>query len=326
MEPVKASSLPRRRVEKPMRIASLILVALAGAALLGGCPGNEATSIGNPFATLTDIGLVQVNVDNDDTEVPSVGAIEGEDVSRTFRQPMTVTFQNFNTQRELLSNFLAWVEPGSVTTEAQRDALVSSGYVLVEDSIDIGSAFTLVRGTYLYQGTAGANLERIELGEFGATGGIPSERSLTLVTPDVILLALEPPVSCDSVAFRFVDQGDVITETRGDSQADAGAVPDGGILWANATNVGVNKTLAQVDAYQCSPFRPGLFLRVGGGARDVNEFVEGDEVIFEFYRFPVSAGGETLDFDVNGVAARVVFPGDVTGGAVGDDPGADGSN
>ena len=63
-----------------------------------------------------------------------------------------------------------------------------------------------------------------------------------------------------------------------------------GAALAGATNAGAAKTLAQVDVYQCNPLRPGLFLRVGGGAAAENEYFEGSTIRFEFRRIHPQAG------------------------------------
>ena len=83
----------------------------------------------------------------------------------------------------------------------------------------------------------------------------------------------QPPVSCESVAFAFTRDDDPLT-----SVPIAGSIgPYGG---SNLT--GGFKTLAQVDVYDCDPLHPGLFIKLGGGAREVNEFFEGDNVTFDF--------------------------------------------
>jgi hypothetical protein len=118
-----------------------------------------------------------------------------------------------------------------------------------------------------------------------------------------MLVYLDPPISCTSTAFRFLDEGDVIAERFG-----GGGGTDGTVIFGAATNVGPNKTLSQIDAYQCDPFQPGLFFRQGGGIQESNEFVEGDAVTFTFYRFPLDEDGNQ---SANGNAAEVTFAGTV---------------
>jgi len=290
-------------------LATVILGAVCATALLTiGCTGlfdltatNTSDAIGNPFATLTEQGLVEANIETEASQI-STGAAAGVDADLTFRDGMTVNFVNTATDRELTTNLIAWVEPGNVRTETQRDSLISSGYIEITQSITVGIAYTLVPGTFVFQGSGGNGLERIQLGPTGpGQTVIPSNSSISLVTPDVLLVYLDPPTSCSSTAFRFLDEGDVITEPVG-----GGGGTSGTIIFGGATNIGPNKTLGQVDAYRCDPFKPGLFFRQGGGMQMSNEFIEGDEVTFTFLRFPVDA---TNTYSPDGNACLVTFGG-----------------
>ena len=286
-----------------------ICVVCSSALLIAGCTNlfdltatSTSNTIGNPFATLSDNGLVEANITTESSDV-STGAAAGADADVSFRDTMTVSFVNTATDRTLSTNFIAWVEPGNVRTETQRDSLISSGYIEIPDQITLGVAYSLVAGTFVYQGSGGSGLERILLGPTGPGQTIvPSSSSIALVTPDVMLVYLDPPTSCASTAFRFLDEGDVITEAYA-----GGGGTDGSIIFGGANNIGPNKTLGQIDAYSCDPFKPGLFFRQGGGLQLSNEFVEGDAVTFTFLRFPVD---ENNNQNVNGNACLVT-----TGGA-----------
>jgi len=87
-----------------------------------------------------------------------------------------------------------------------------------------------------------------------------------------VLMFSQPPVSCDSVAFTFSDP--VTDEILGGSSGAGGGF----------------KTLAQVQTYECSPLKPGLFFTSAGGARDPNEFREGEPLTFTFQ--PLATGGD----------------------------------
>lgn len=306
-----------------------VTLGLVAASLLStGCPGmltstTGANAIGNPFATLTDRGLVEANIETEASEI-STGAAAGQDADLSFRNNMRINFVNTATDRELSTNFIAWVEPGNVRTETQRDALISSGYIEITNQINLGVAYVLVPGTFVFQGSGGSGLERVILGPTGAGQTvIPSESTIDLVTPDVLLVYLDPPTSCASTAFRFLDEGDVITEPAG-----GGGGTDGAIIFGGATNIGPNKTLGQIDAYQCDPFRPGLFFRQGGGLQQGNEFVEGDQITFTFLRFPVdennqpSPDGNACLVTFAGATASVIQTG--TDGSVSEDAADDG--
>jgi hypothetical protein len=79
----------------------------------------------------------------------------------------------------------------------------------------------------------------------------------------------------------YTRQGEPLTATP----VDGPTAPYGG-----ATLTGGLKTLAQVDVYQCDPLRPGLFIKLGGGARQPDEYFEGEDVTFDFFDVPDADG------------------------------------
>ncbi|NLF33250.1 MAG: hypothetical protein GX591_20485 [Planctomycetes bacterium] len=254
---------------------TMAVLGLAGL-LLAGCPGTGGTS-GNPFVTITEYGLIQPS-DGTVTQAGRSGV--GAAVAPVFRREMAITFANTNRGGDLNTNFIAWVYPSSIRSAAQQDALFDSGYRQLATELRLGSAFVLPLGTFIYggEGTVGATRIFLRAPRGAAQEGedapaVATERTISLLTPDVILVCLDPPESCESVAFEYLDEGDVIT---GDPISGALGV------FGGASTTGGFKTLAQVSAYQCWPFQPGLFLKSGGGARAVNQFFEGEDVTFTF--------------------------------------------
>ncbi len=223
----------------------------------------------------------------DDREVP-------EDV---FRQPLTVTFQNLHAGAELTFSFIAWVDPSSIRSRVQEDALYRGGYVRLTEQVLVGNAFRLAPGTFVYNGAGRAGATPIRLARATAGGGegqaqgdpnqgtgtgVPRELTLTLVTPDVLLVGAAPPASCESPAFVFTDREELQVYIAGNPE-----IAPSYAFSPSTERLGI-KTLAQVSAYQCSPFRPGLFLKRGGGARKNNEFFEGDAIRFAFSPLPTN--------------------------------------
>jgi len=168
------------------------------------------------------------------------------------------------------------VNVSSIRTAEQQDALLAGGYVQLTREVQLGTAFTLPPGTFIYSGpgVAGATPVRL-LAAQGDGDGQPTTEAFDIITPDVILAFSQPPVSCDSVAFFYTVDGEVLNEPG---------------LGAGATGAGPLKTLAQIDVYECEPFQPGVFLRLGGGARMSNEFFEGNDVRFDFFAGPDQNG------------------------------------
>lgn len=231
----------------------------------------------NSFLTLAEtLGVALTPTDPDDDD-PS-----GEDLIDEFRQPMTVNFANMNQDADLKFAYAAWVNVSSIRTAEQQDALLRDGYVQLTSAVQLGTVFTLPPGTFVRSGPgiAGATTEFISAG---------GSDDVTLVTPDVFLVFLDPPTSCDSVAFLYSEGGEVVEdEVTGDSFGTFGG----------ATGFGGRKTLAQIDAYQCSPLRPGMFLKVAGGPREPNEFLEGENLTFSFFAGPQDANGNYAIVDI----------------------------
>jgi hypothetical protein len=199
-----------------------------------------------------------------------------------FRAVLTLTLVNNNPVADLNVGFAAWVEASSIRTAEQQDALISSGYVQLTREERIGSVFILAPGTFVFNGP----------GKAGTTPLLirPGQSSVTsMITPDVVLIYQAPPVSCETPAFSFTEQGFPPDATTAGALAPGVA---GGPIDADSSSLdffGV-KTLAQIDAYQCSPFRPGLFLKLSGGGRAANEFFEGEALQFDFVRAPDAEG------------------------------------
>ena len=209
-----------------------------------------------------------------------VGTTEG------FRQNLTITFRNNHPTAELNTTVVAWVNLGSIRSAQQQDALLASGYVQLPQAVTLGSAFTLPVGTFVYGGSGTAGATSVFLGPAVAASGqsttaSPTTMAITLSTPDAILVFSQPPVSCDSTAFFYSRNGQPLTAVP----VDGSTGPYGG-----ATTTGAFKTLAQVDAYECSPFEPGLFFSQTGSGRKPNQYLEGQDVTFDFNENPDTAG------------------------------------
>jgi len=234
--------------------------------------GVPSGSERNPFTTLIEVFGASSSAEEQDQD----GGPGGVAADTGFRQTMTVTFANNNAAAELNVSFAAWVNVSSIRTAEQQDALLAGGYVQLTREVQLGTAFTLPPGTFIYSGpgVAGATPVRL-LAAQGDGDGQPTTEAFDIITPDVILAFSQPPVSCDSVAFFYTVDGEVLNEPG---------------LGAGATGAGPLKTLAQIDVYECEPFQPGVFLRLGGGARMSNEFFEGNDVRFDFFAGPDQNG------------------------------------
>lgn len=212
----------------------------------------------NPFLTMIDeFGMAS----GEEGEGGDGGG--GTVAQDEFRRTMTVTFLNNHESAEVELSFAAWVNVSSIRTAEQQDALLNGGYVQLSREIQLGTAFTLPVGTFIYNGPGFAGATSIRLGCPLLNSAEATSNAVELITPDVFLLFSQPPVSCDSVAFSFIGSR-------------------GGAVTGPVMGSGGYKTLAQVDVYQCDPLRPGLFLKLGGGARQENEFFEGENALFEF--------------------------------------------
>lgn len=262
-----------------MRVLGLISVWLLVMGV-GGCVGQPSEAR-NPFLTVTEAFGVSLFGDEDGD------AAAGTELEAEFRQVMTVTLANNHPTAELNTSFAAWVSPSSIRSGEQQDALLGSGYVQLNRQVQLGTAFTLPPGTFVYNGPGVAGATSVRLQPTRAEGDtidttLATIREFELITPDVILVFSQPPVSCDCVAFFFTVDGDPLTSE--------GVSAVGNIFAGPTTEQGGLKTLAQVDAYQCDPFRPGLFLRQGGGgALPENEFFEGQDIRIDFS--PVADAG-----------------------------------
>lgn len=258
-----------------------LVFSYAALAALCGCIG-QGVDERNPFLTATETFGASLFADE-----AEAGRAAGVGAEAEFRQTMTVTLANLHPQAELNTSFAAWVNPSSIRSADQQDALFAHGYVQLNREVRLGTVFTLVPGTFVYNGPGMAGATTVRLAPTrAAEGGIDPTlatlREFEIITPDVILVFSEPPVSCDSVAFFFTVDGDPLT-----SEGLSGV---GNIFAGPSSEFGGLKTLAQVDAYQCDPLRPGLFFRPGGGALLQSEFFEGQNIRIDFSPVPDDAG------------------------------------
>lgn len=252
-----------------MRLRHLMLAGLA-LLLAGACSEGYDK---NAFLAFTEeYGVAGTQ---DDTPGGGTGTA-GSEASGRFRRDTVITLRNNHTSADLNVSLMAWVNVSSIRSAQQQDALLQNGYVQLTRELRLGTAHTLPVGTFVYYGSGTGGSTHIVLRS--ATGGgenaavTPTTFSLTLNSPDAVLAYAQPPVSCESVAFYFSRNGEPLTAVPvGDPEAP----------YAGATRAGGFKTLAQVDVYECSPFRPGLFFN-SGGARQDNQFYEGDSITFDF--------------------------------------------
>lgn len=250
--------------------------------ILAGCVG-EANTV-NPFLTFTEAFGISVGGLADG----QAGA-QGVATEAGFRQPLTITLRNNHSSADLEVFVAAWVNVNSVRTATQQESLLNDGYVQLTEEVRVGNAYTLPVGTYVYGGPGLAGATRFVVPPASGEGEstVPGTQLLELISPDVVLAFLHPPVSCDSVAFMYTRNGEPLE-----------AVPAGAAgPFQGANRGGGFKTLAQVDVYQCDPFQPGLFIRLAGGSPASNEFLEGENITFDFYEVA----------DANGYFAKVTF-------------------
>jgi len=241
-----------------LRGIGLSVCVILGVLCLGGCPTGTIEQ--NPFqAYLDEYGIAGQQ------ETTTDGAATGVAVEEVFRKDITLSLVNAHATAVLDTSFMAWVEVSSIRSAEQQDALLRGGYVQLTREVRVGSVFTLPVGTFVFDGPGTAGATPVELAPTGeGENVVPTSVSYELITPDVVLVFSQPPVSCDSVAFTYSDP------------------MTGEILSGASTATGGYKTLAQVDKYTCTPFRPGVFLSTTGGALGVNEYVEGDSITFTF--------------------------------------------
>lgn len=197
------------------------------------------------------------------------GLAGGVSATTEFRRRMLVTLTNNHPDADLNTSLVAWVNLGSIRDADQQDALLRDGYVALAREIRLGTTFTLPAGTFVFNGPGVAGASSVTLGATQTNTRLPSSETFDFLTPDVVLVFSQPPVSCESVAFSFTRDGEVVFDD------------DGFITLRTFGEVGF-KTLAQVDVYDCQPLRPGLFLKTGGGTKQTNEYFEGENVTIVF--------------------------------------------
>ncbi len=253
-------------------------------ALVGGCASSGRAL--NPYLTLTEFLGVSANTTNEETQNQLSNAAQGTQTGPVFRRTLNLTLQNMHTSAELNVAMAAWININSIHSAEQQDAILADGYVQLSHEVRLGSVFTLPVGTFVRngEGTAGASLVLLPPAVASTqqdAAATPTAQSYTMISPDVILVFLYPPVSCDSVAFYYSRNGEPLT-----------AVPTGDPTspFAGSDRQGAFKTLAQVDVYECSPLRPGVFIKLGGGQKQRNEFFEGEDVTFTFNETPDALG------------------------------------
>ncbi len=260
------------------------------AALLVACDLASVADERNPFLQQAETFGDFDTGDDDGGDGGDDGTVGG------FRRAMTVTLQANNNFGDvdldgvdLSTAFAAWVNTSSIRNADQQDALLADGYVQLTRTVQIGSVFTLPPGTFVYNGPglAGSTLVSLQTPRADATTTPrPSSVTFDLITPDVILVFHEPPVSCDGIAFEWTLDGEPLGALLINDES-----PIAPTVTAGATEEqGGRKTYSQVSAYQCDPFEPGLFLKVGGGGVAANEFLEGQAVQFTFDTIPDADG------------------------------------
>lgn len=242
----------------------LILTGLACGLVLGGCPGATAVPR-NPYLSYSETYGITAGGEED-----REGGGEGVTPESVFRRDLTVTFRNNSAEFEVDTLFAAWVNLSSIRSRQQQDALFRSGYVQLTEEVRLGTAFVLPVGTFVHAGPGLGGALPLRLGST-SVARVPPTRTITLVSPDALLVFSQPPVGCDSVAFRLI-----------------GGL--GSPLTGPATLIGGYKTLAQVERYQCTPLRPGLFLRIVGEPAAENQYPEGGTVVFDFHDAPDDNG------------------------------------
>lgn len=250
-------------------------MAIAAAGGLGLIAACTPTSVPNPYLTLTE-NVLGVSVGGNTNTNSGDGGI-GVDAGVRFRANQTITLTNtedpfagFTPGPDLNVSFAAWINVSSLRSAEQQDLLLSNNYVQLTREVRIG-IITLPPGTFVYNGTGVAGATHFKIPPGGT-------ESLSIITPDRILLYSAPPVSCEDPAFYFTTNDEIVR------------APDNGLREGAVRSNGV-KTLAQIDAYQCDPLNPGLFLRSGGGALADNEYREGDTINVGFVlNVPIVAG------------------------------------
>jgi hypothetical protein len=146
--------------------ARLIAVGAVLALLVsGGCPnglsgilvGSSSSTTGNPFATLTEQGLVEANIETQSSEI-TTGAAAGADADLSFRGHVDSDLCQHRFRSRTEHKLYRLGRAGQCRTEAQRDSLISSGYIEIATRKTIGVAYDLSEGTFVYQGSGGSGL------------------------------------------------------------------------------------------------------------------------------------------------------------------------
>jgi hypothetical protein len=260
-----------------MRLGRLGILCCGLLGVAGAC--TQSFTDKNPFLGYTEeygvAGQTQTNTG---------GTAGGVAAESAFRRDSVVTFSNNQPSADVNFSFVAWVNVSSIRSADQQDALLRDGYSQLTREVRLGTAIVLPVGTFVFDGGGTAGATNFVIGHAqaatGQTAAAPAVQAITLNSPDALLVFVQPPVSCESVAFFFSRDGAPLTAVPvGDPSA-----PFGG-----ATGTGGFKTLAQVDVYECDPLRPGLFFSQGG-ARQPNEYFEGEDVTFNFLETPTAAG------------------------------------
>lgn len=253
-----------------------VLCLSIGMTLACGCVGQSGDER-NAFLTFTENFGTTASRDSDD----DAGGAPGLDATEAFRREMSLTFANNHPNADLEFSFIVWVLPNSIRNADQQDVLFRDNFVQLGVSVSIGRAVTLPPGTFVFNGPGVAGATSVRLRSTGAEGAIDPTLAQTVtfdfVTPDGILFFSQPPESCESVAFFFSRDGVPLT-----SEGQTGLSGVGNVFAGPNSPFGGQKTIAQVDAYQCDPFRPGLFLKIGGGALDSNEYFESQDIRVDF--------------------------------------------
>lgn len=241
----------------------------------------------NPFLTLTESFSTSRNSNSNSNNNTNSGGSTADD---QFRQTMSVVLANNNPAERLNTLFVAWVNASSIRSAEQQDALLRDNYVQLTREVRLGTAFTLPIGTFVRNGSGVAGATVVSLAP--AANNVVTTQTINLLTPDVVLFMTTPPSTCDDVAFFYsTAEGDAFLNDPITFQ-----------IFGGATSTGNQKTYAQVDGYHCSPFRtgdnspllPGYFLKLGGGARNPNEYFEGEDLRVDFFANELANGNFTV--------------------------------
>ncbi len=266
-----------------MRLGRLGILCCGLLGVAGAC--TQTFTERNPFLGYTEeygvAGQAQTNTG---------GAAGGVAAESAFRRDTVVTFRNNHPSADVNFSFVAWVNVSSIRSADQQDALLRGGFSQLTREVRLGTAIVLPVGTFVFDGGGTAGATSFVIGSAQTTTGqtagtvTPTAQAITLNSPDAMLVFVQPPVSCESVAFFYSRNGEPLT-----------AVPAGGAVgpYGGATSTGGFKTLAQVNLYECDPLRPGLYFSQGG-TRKPNEFFEGENVTFDFSDQPDTDGNFCL--------------------------------